>query len=479
MATARGWKITKVVLTHPFFLHGADIDKFQRYYESKMRSVWKPYEEQIDQVITFQWLGHLNVVVFDNGSSTMDIQVQTVYFNDEGAYKCAMSGSHMANEELRKLLRSDFQDNCSEEDIPIFLEKFEAMKDTLDPDKLPLDMQGQSKTTLALIGSDPQQSVTLTQNQLQLIYQKAFGPGFKAFKKTITNLLAFGKDFAVILGGGSFQSPWLARQVKEFLDAIQKKALQQPSPVLLLYALLTDFDSAFPSAVSAGAVLSAIRRKPSPMQWLKQSAFGLQRWRTSKEGDPWSPNWMAEFLLAEVNLEKSLGCDRNRRSSANKTKGCSEIPTVILNNLRPAYAKWRLILDTQYHMRPMENRYRMIKGRKVYFGIWVSQAKETIFDTLQSVDANWEITGLQLPAGKIACSVRGPQAVKFANGWGDEMPDTFVLGLDFFQINDEGTRLKHKSDKRFNLTIASDIAANMAQVVKAQELPVGSDEAVE
>lgn len=184
-----------------------------------------------------------------------------------------------------------------------FLDKWEQAKSEVDPDRRPLDEHGNPKG-LRLGGEDPRSGATLTVAHLQWLYQQSYGSSLRAFGKLCLCLFALGKDFAVVCSGGSFHSPYLVRVVGERVSKLQRLASGAAKPFNIRHALLTEYDTTWPSAVASGIAVAGHFR-PHPEILLRRSALGMQVVRRYKRGvksSVWVGSTTAEFLLGKVGV---------------------------------------------------------------------------------------------------------------------------------------------------------------------------------
>ncbi|XWX00435.1 hypothetical protein V2A60_008455 [Cordyceps javanica] len=179
-------------------------------------------------------------------------------------------GSQISNDAVRWIITRELKGRWTAEDVVSFITQFENVKNRLDPDRM---SAGQP---LRLNAGDCRSQVVLTQEHLQRVYEAAYGKTLKTLREMISRLAEQRRDFFVIFCGGSYQSPWLSRVVREYMDDMETKASQEEPPSRIRHAFLTDYDNYWPSAVSSGAALSAMRL-PRPRQILAEgSAIGIQ-----------------------------------------------------------------------------------------------------------------------------------------------------------------------------------------------------------
>ncbi|KAI0103270.1 hypothetical protein GGR51DRAFT_524426, partial [Nemania sp. FL0031] len=351
-ADTAGLTICTVILTHPNYLCEAeregDFEKYRSLYIRLMRELWSAYEAATYQRITFQVISEgqatalyvcepfsdpsstfdrpqlwanfldldkqsgLNIVVADHGSSTLNFQVQSLYYDGDGRLtnsqsNCgpdwqpgAIGGSHSCNDAIRHLIRTQLAPHLPLAQVALLMRRFEEEKGRLDPDNLPVGLNGNPQP-LRLIGTDPRFNVILSPYDIQSAYHTAFNKSLRVFRKEIGRLLALGKDFAVVFCGGSYHSPWLHRVVAQYMEKVKNDAAIGEKPFRVRYAFLTDQDSTWPSAVSAGAALSATRL-PHPTRVINASAIALQLVRLSRGETDWVPSSKARLLLAKVRI---------------------------------------------------------------------------------------------------------------------------------------------------------------------------------
>lgn len=117
-------------------------------------------------------------------------------------------------EELAPLIRAT---RITPEEIASYVQKFELLKHTLD-----FDEYVRLGKTLTLHGPRP---VTIWPGQLRGIADAAWLEGKKALACELRALSKLGKPFVVVVMGGGFGSPSLAKSTKALIEEEAAKGL--------------------------------------------------------------------------------------------------------------------------------------------------------------------------------------------------------------------------------------------------------------
>ncbi|KAJ8129064.1 hypothetical protein O1611_g4570 [Lasiodiplodia mahajangana] len=448
-----------------------------------MRELWSAYEAATYQRITFQVISEgqatalyvcepfsdpsstfdrpqlwanfldleqqsgLNIVVADHGSSTL---VQSLYYDGDGRLtnsqsNCgpdwqpgAIGGSHSCNDAIRHLIRTQLAPHLPLTQVALLMRRFEEEKGRLDPDNLPVGLNGNPQP-LRLIGTDPRFNVILSPYDIQSAYHTAFNKSLRVFRREIGRLLALGKDFAVVFCGGSYHSPWLHRVVAQYMEKVKNDAAIGEKPFRVRYAFLTDQDSTWPSAVSAGAALSATRL-PHPTRVINASAIALQLVRLSRGETDWVPSSKARFLLA---------------------KGCIEPQRVRHRLLDPGRVIFRLVCDPSNDKRPDALRYKTKGKTRCFRPIRIGSPHRVLNGPLSVYDLGFEVDGREVPPGRIMFVLFSRQANRLATSERTPVVKNELLPN---QIDDQSNKLKNALDKRWELTLVTDPASKLLTV---------------
>ncbi|KAJ3578740.1 hypothetical protein NPX13_g1825 [Xylaria arbuscula] len=254
----------------------------------------------------------LHIAIFDNGGSTLNLQLQSIYFDEEGNFLCSQcnagdnwrtgtfGGSYLSNECVKMWIRATIEEkNWPTSELAIILKRFEEEKCALDAKSFDKD--------IILIGSDPNYFISVPPEIIRKSIRAAFRSGFKTLGKEVDRLLDLGNDFAVVLCGGSYCNPLYRGCVEDYLRDVQRRGEERGMQIK--HAVLANFDgSGWQSAVSAGAAIS-VWPLPSPYDVflgssVGRSAIGIQR---LKKG---TGRFSGTIIgSTEVKVLLSAGCD--------------------------------------------------------------------------------------------------------------------------------------------------------------------------
>ncbi|KAI1421249.1 hypothetical protein F5Y12DRAFT_38789 [Xylaria sp. FL1777] len=406
--------IRTIVLTYPNYLcnneQKDDFPRYKLYYLELIRPIWSEY----DQNITFEMVSEgqaaalyicepfddplysfsrtrlwrtfeklnkrdgLNLVVPDSGSSTLNIQLQSVYFDDQGGVCNSQSsvgprwrtgsqgGSHVSNGIIQEHVRSQLRAHVPQGEFATIMQRFEEQKWSLD-------YTHQTKP-IVLIGNNPRFTVHIAPVHIRNAFEKAFQRGLQVLKAEISRIVRLGKDFAVVFCGGSYCSPGLRQQVDDIMSGIVKDASKKK--IRVEHAFLANFDTTWVSAVATGAALS-IMRLPSLTQVISGSAIALQRvMRRRQASKVWTGDDHAKILFRDWN-DVSPSPDF---SNPSKTR------------LRTYFS---LVCDPNHSKRDQPDGY----GERGL--IRIDSPKKVLNGPLSVYDLGWEIPAEELPIGPI------------------------------------------------------------------------------
>ncbi|KAI0520729.1 hypothetical protein F5B22DRAFT_644478 [Xylaria bambusicola] len=384
----------------------------------------------------------LNIAVADNGSSTLNIQVQSVYFDEEGEFLCSQSnvgqnwragtlgGSYLSNDRVKGYIeRAIKTPDWPSGELAVLLRRFEERKRVLDAQS--------HNENIVLIGSHPNRAVWLSPKRIQRYICAAFDSGIKVLESEVERLLKLGRDFAVVLCGGSYCNPGHLRHVQHCLDYAQIRARRKG--IRLKHAVLANFDpSGWQSAVSAGAAIS-VWPLPSPYDIflgssVGRSALGIQRLKKDRVQE-WIGSKNVKVLL-------SVGCNPLSYFQANVGKKTQS---------RIIY---RLICDPQYEDKTGQT------------PIIVEDLEETLNGPICPYDLGFEVEATQLPLGYYRFSIEGRDAAILAAGQRSVRKDTIVLWLLCRAISRPDI-----SDKRWKLVVQTDPATKLLFVEDTHWFP--------
>lgn len=262
-ARQMGVHISHIALTYPNFLceneEDGDFKNYMSTYVALMREVWP-------EIRNFYWISEgqsaatyltevyddpafaldarkkeelyrdlkndygLNVVVADFGSTSLNLQVQTVrYTRDQPEDAKIQSsfganwlvgkrgGSHGSNEEVLTFLQKEFEPLISigklpEGELAAFLLDFERQKRSLNYDQAIRDGRR------VILHGRTTRHIIIDPRRLSKIFGSAFDKGMEALVKQIKMLIPLGKDFVVLCLGGSFSNPGLVDRMKAAIE---------------------------------------------------------------------------------------------------------------------------------------------------------------------------------------------------------------------------------------------------------------------
>lgn len=145
-------------------------------------------------------------------------------------------GSHVANSEVLKIVQGELAGlveagNYTTGEIATFLQDFERQKLDLDYEEY---IRG---GRLVVLHGQALGTILLAPEALDKCFTAAFGDGEKALKTMIHTVAKYRRDFAVLLMGGSFQSPTQRRHVIEICEEANRK-----HNVVIKHAFMADHE---------------------------------------------------------------------------------------------------------------------------------------------------------------------------------------------------------------------------------------------
>lgn len=253
--------ITNLVISYPNYLchyeRWRDFDKYIDLYRELMQEVWPEIESDSIETISegqaaavyiarvfddpafsadvkgrqsmFRSLrspNGTNVIVADFGSSSLNLQVQHIYYGEEGRLVGIQSshdrgwllgrkgGSNCSNDKVRQLVEKEFRPliakgHVGPGEIAGFVENFEKQK-------YALDYATAIRTGRDIIIHGIKESFALEPHKLKDIF-RTFDRGLFALEKQIDICMEMGTNFAVLLLGGSFNNPGVRQKVKNMM----------------------------------------------------------------------------------------------------------------------------------------------------------------------------------------------------------------------------------------------------------------------
>lgn len=178
-----------------------------------------------------QWL---NVVVLDGGSSTLNVQVLSLVFDEDtemvknqsnvGASWRAGSrgGSHLMNQRVREFILPQLHDlagDALEGEVAHIMQQFEREKRTLDYTR--------HRKAVTFTGTYPHIVVRLSPAELQDAGNIAFDTSLETIEAELEKVAALGRDLVVLSTGDSFCQPGMRRQFDAIIRRIQRADAMQ------------------------------------------------------------------------------------------------------------------------------------------------------------------------------------------------------------------------------------------------------------
>lgn len=380
----------------------------------------------------------------------------------EGAEGSA-GGSQISNDMVKWIITEELKGRWTPDEVVNFVTQFETVKNRLDPDRLPAGK-------LKLFADECRSQVILTQEHLKRVYNAAYEKSLEILRDMVSKLAKHGRDFVVIFCGGSYQSPWLSRVVREFMDDMEAEALQSDPPTKIRHAFLTDYDNYWPSAVSSGAALSAMRLPPPSQILADGSAIGIQPVVKDVRDGCWVPRSVAAVLLVN---------GRDTFSTVVKVRDSTAM-------------KFRMVCDPDYTRRVWKAPLKRRKGHR-HRPIRVGWPHGPNCGPV-TYDVDWEVNGTDLPPGQLRIEMSRPGAGRSEQM--DLVPGrlvapqasssqclraapvvpylskTFTCFVSICQVDTSGMKTRHKLDKRFQLVFVTDPGTKYVIVDKVVEMPV-------
>ncbi|TGJ82504.1 hypothetical protein E0Z10_g6272 [Xylaria hypoxylon] len=333
----KGVSIETVVLTYPNYLCNGeeedDFDKYSSYYLGLIRPIWmrhkpfihfefvsegqaaalyvcEPFSDDLPSIdpmafwkplIEGQIEHHgLNLVVADAGSSTLNIQVQSVYFdinynvlssqsNVDAVWSSGVQGgSHMSNSEIRDYVRDTLLAHITQGELAAIMTHFEEVKWRLNYTE---------PKSLHLMGTTPHITVHLQPHVIRKAFTKAFKKGLQTLVKELNNIRRLKRNFGVVLCGGSYCNPGLKQEVAKLMKKIEICA--EAEGVIMRSFFIADKDTMWSTAVSTGAAIAAMNI-PSLTRVLTGSAIAIQKATRFPAPEMWRGDPFASVLFRQV-----------------------------------------------------------------------------------------------------------------------------------------------------------------------------------
>lgn len=305
-----------------------------------------------------------------------------------------------------------------------------------------------SPQSIVFSASNPRHHVTIRPDVIKQAFIRAFGAGLDVLKEEVTKILGLGRDFAVVLCGGSYCNPGLRKSVTEFMDEIKLRA--QERKLNVKYVFLADFDTHWSSAVSAGAAISVLRDLPAPADVLAGSAIAIQKQTYVREA--WRGQTSAEVLFAHGEA--------------------SAVVYRVAKTVKPQ--RFTLVCDPNPEPDP-EDPYM---PRQINIG----HEDEVLIGPPSTYDLGWEIDAAELPPRKICFSMEGDDLSRLAaasqdggggsasQGLEARRPEA-TIWLSCSQLNWTREKKYHRLNKKWKLTLCTDPYSKYLSVTRSVRLP--------
>lgn len=512
-ATGVGVVIDQLVLTYPNYLfmneNSKDFDRYIDYYITEIRLIWgseinirvmsegqaitiyacEPFFDSeggavrrlIENLFAdMEKRSWIKLVIVDSGSSsvvrlisrpcvsrapakpTQNIQTVCIYFDEHGQMSHSQSfinpgqragvqsGSHMANDEVQKILSESLKSaenagtSVKPGDLAKYLEAFERTKRSRNFNYLEYI---RSKRELRLSTDDGcQLRIDLDHRQIEKVFNTAHKKGLDILESEIGR--SADNDTATLFTGGSYLSKGLRTDVMDKMENISSKAAEHGTKVT--YDFLGNHGTRWSTAVSAGAAIG-LMTMPSLDQTLVGFTIGLQvirRRTTRKSRSHWTGDGTAAVLFSQ-------GVVSQRHVD-------HFIP---MGGLQFSRLRFRLVCDPTYtkhredrelsseFVPPIQIEYpREIRGPKPY-------------------DMGCEITPSDLPAGTVRFVLEGPGLSHAAEGRFAEaiVADYLPVVLRCFSVDVCGNMREDPHNKRFLLRVKTDAASRFPIVANEDD----------
>ncbi|RWA10336.1 hypothetical protein EKO27_g4769 [Xylaria grammica] len=442
VAENKGLKLKALVLSYPSYLHSNegkdDFDMYMNTYMGLLQPIWgdiimetanegqaiglyicERFEDPFSDVhrglrnrMLFDGLSGangINLVIVDIGSSTLNLQRVTVYFDDQnemigsqssvpqGSVTGVQGGSGMSNDAVRTILEERYltalsgQDQLREGELAALLASFEEQKKELD--------YMHYRDVMYLRGLTPCRTFLLQADDTV----KACRDAFAAPLAFLTTQL---------------------RQIAQ-LDSVGAVAAASGIGMNRLFLRNERYSS---SAVSGGLALSYIRM-PRPHEAFDTSAIGFQEIHGSIGMDE------APFLFGKESRD----------------------PPPCLVKVSPRNAKrlkLSLVCDPNYYQ-PGSATTQPPPPLPI-------GPTEGIFTV--TYDLGWKLSATELPTGTIAFTARGTRI----NSDYEHIP----FRLTCYKLRADGTKAKHRKDGQWLLMLKTDPVTKLPKVGNTIKLPM-------
>ncbi|KAF2964848.1 hypothetical protein GQX73_g8729 [Xylaria multiplex] len=451
VAENKGLELKALVLSYPSYLHSNegedDFDKYINTYIDLLRPIWgdiiietanegqavglyicERFEDPFSDVhrglrnrMLFDGLSRakgVNLVIVDIGSSTLNLQCVTVYFDEQnemiksqssvlqGSVTGVQGGSGMSNDAVRTIIEERClaalteQGQLREGELAALLASFEEQKKELDymhyGDVMHL-------RALTLCRTFPLQA-----DDIVKVCRDAFAAPLAFLTTQLRQVAQLGIDFSVLLCG----------------DSVGDVATASGIGMNRLFLRNERYSS---SAVSGGLALS-YARMPRPHEALDTSAIGVQEIHGRIGLDE------APFLFG---------------------KGSRDPPPCLVK-VSPRKAKrlkLSLVCDPNYH----EPESPAQPPSPLPIGPAAGMFTVTY-------DLGWDLSATELPMGTIAFTARGTRV----NSSYEHIP----FRLTYYKLKADETQAKHRKDRQWLLMLKTDPVTKLLVVGDTIKLPM-------
>ncbi|KAL2272533.1 hypothetical protein FJTKL_06330 [Diaporthe vaccinii] len=374
-------RIRTIVVTYPNYVFenegSKDFDRFLDTYLSILLPVWGPdvkfrvtsegqavalyvcvpffdtVRGTIRQQIKALFEGldktsYINLMIVDQGSSSMNIQSVCIWFDEDGNMRHHLSfirsgqvagaygGSHNANESVRDIVTKSLNKGREKRifDFPRgslaeYLNDFDRKKKQRRFNYLDYVNEGKELSLHSDNGN--QLRIDLTPRQIEKVFGKAFDTGLRIVKHEIKRTIkgARSDNNAYLFTGGSHLSTGLRAQVTDLMESYSNQT--QAKGMKTNYKFLGNSDPNWASAVSIGAGLGVltmprlstllsgftvglhkIERRPSPSstktRWIGQSSASVL-FSQGLGRPPHNDHTLSKHLASSNRVRFSLVCD--------------------------------------------------------------------------------------------------------------------------------------------------------------------------
>ncbi|RWA13007.1 hypothetical protein EKO27_g2127 [Xylaria grammica] len=389
-----------------------------------------------------------SITIVDVGSSTLNLQSVTAYFNADGevtesqssvphgAVTGARGGSHVSNDIIRNRIERSLQrtiksGSLAQGDIAALLLDFEQKKKGIDYSAKDLRM-------IYLQCSDPHKSVPLRAEDIQNAFETAFKDGLGLLRTELSRMLRLREDFGVLFCGGSFCNPGLHNVVKTIMA--EAKAKGKKMGISVTHSFLRQ-ELYWSSAVAVGAAVSMMR-VPTTGSLLASSRIGIHkitrplRGKALWEGLEYADTLWCEDISRPIDIEIPPGAGR--------------------------WLKFFLVCDPDY----VAHSVNADGDRSLPSRIRIEPNGESIDGGAVPYDLGLTIRPWDLPEGTVRFLIKD----SLIHHQGSNAP--VQLQLKCFRVTPTGAATKELKDKRYSILLKTDPVSKLLKVIEVKEQPL-------